>query len=143
MTMDQRLEGSVAFRRYPMLLLLVFASVALVLAGVAIYGVISYSVSQRTREIGIRMALGASQGGILRMVIRQGMTLVLGGVAIGLGASLAVGKLLSSLLFGINPSDPITIVGISLLLAAVAFLACYVPARRATDINPMAALRYE
>jgi putative ABC transport system permease protein len=142
-TMGQILDTSVAARRFNMLLLGLFAGLALALAGVGIYGVTSYSVSQRTHEIGIRMAFGASPSNVLGLILGQGLRLVIAGMAIGLGVALAITRIISSLLFGIGATDPVTFSAISLLLAGVAMLACYVPARRATKVDPMISLRYE
>ena len=124
-----------------MLLLGIFASVALVLATIGIYGLMAYLVSQGTREIGIRMALGASQRSILSLVVRQGMTLALFGVAIGMAAAFLLTRLIRSLLFGIQANDPVTFAGISFLLAMIALFACYIPAQRAARIDPMVSLR--
>jgi putative ABC transport system permease protein len=142
-SMEQLLSGSVAGRQFNMLLLGIFAVVALVLAAVGIYGVISYSVNQRTHEIGIRMALGAKQSDVVKLVVRQGIALALAGVGIGLAGALALTRVLASLLFEVGTTDPATFVAISLLLTAVALGACFVPARRAARVDPMIALRYE
>jgi predicted permease len=142
-SLEQRLDESSSRRRLTVFLLGVFASVALLLAAVGIYGVMAYSVSQRTHEIGIRMALGARTADVVRLVLRQGMTLAVVGVGVGVGASLALTKLIKAMLFRVSPSDPATFAVVALSLAAVALLACYVPARRATKVDPMIALRYE
>jgi putative ABC transport system permease protein len=142
-TMDQLVANSVASSRFTMLLLSSFAGLALVLACVGIYGVISYSVTQRTREIGIRMALGAEPLQVMRLILAYGLKLVLIGVAVGIGASLALTRLMSSLLFGVTATDPVTFTAVAVLLVVVSLAACYVPARRATKIDPMVALRYE
>ena len=142
-TMDQVLAESVAQRRLNMLLLGLFATIALVLAAVGIYGVMSYVVSQRTHEIGVRMALGAQVGDVLRLVVGQGMKLALFGAGLGLIATFVLTRLMATLLFGVSVTDPLTFVAIFLLLLLVAFLACWIPARRATRVDPIAALRCE
>lgn len=142
-TMEQRVSESAAQPRFRTLLLGLFACVALLLASVGIYGVISYSVTQRTHEIGIRLALGAQASDVLRLVVKQGMVLALIGIVIGLVAAFAVTRVMVSLLYGVTATDPVTFVGVSLLLAGVALVACLVPARRATKVDPMIALRYE
>jgi predicted permease len=140
-TMEQRVNESLAARRFSMLLLGVFASVALALATIGIYGVMAYLVNQGTRELGIRIALGASQHHILSLVLRQGMALALSGVTIGLAAAFLLTRLIRSLLFGVEANDPITFAGISLLLAMVTLLASYIPAQRAARIDPQILLR--
>jgi predicted permease len=141
--MEQRVEESLARRRFSMLLLGIFASVALALATIGIYGVMAYMVNQGTRELGIRIAVGASPRNILSLVVRQGMALALGGVTLGLAASFLLTRLIRSLLFGVRATDPITFVGISLLLAIITLLACYIPAQRAARIDPLISLRCE
>jgi predicted permease len=142
-TMAEIVSQSVAPRRFSMMLLSVFAVVALALAGIGIYGMMSYAVAQRTREIGLRMTLGAQRGSVLRLVIGDGMKLALAGVVLGLIASVVLTRTMKNLLFGVSPTDPVTFVSIALLLAIIALLACWVPARRATKVDPIVALRYE
>jgi putative ABC transport system permease protein len=142
-TMAQFLDLASAQHRTNMLLLGTFSALALVLAAVGIYGVMSYAVAQRVHEIGIRMALGAEPRDVLRLIIGQGLRLTFFGLIIGVAGSLAAGHWLASLLFGVKATDPLTYVAVALLLVGVAFLACYIPARRAMRVDPIIALRYE
>ena len=142
-TMDDYIGATVAAPRFNATLLVIFASVALVLTIVGLYGVMSYSVAQRTNEIGIRMALGAQTSDVLRLIVSQGFKLVLIGLGIGLVGAFALMRLIASLLFGVTTKDPLTFAAVAVLLALVALLACYIPARRATRLDPLHALRYE
>jgi putative ABC transport system permease protein len=143
MTMEDLLSSSVSPRRFSAVLIGIFAGLALLLAAVGIYGVMSYVVGRRTHEIGIRMALGAQPSDVRRLVVNRGVKLAVAGVAIGLAGAFALTRLLSSLLFGVSPADPLTFAGVALLLTGAAMLACYVPARRAMRVDPLVALRYE
>jgi putative ABC transport system permease protein len=143
MTMEQLLADSSALRRFQTWLFGLFAAVALVIATVGIYGIISYDVSQRTHEIGVRMALGAQMGDVLLMVVSQGMKLALISVALGLAAAVALTRVMKNLLFNVSATDPATFALIALLLVSVALIASYVPARRATKVDPLRALRHE
>jgi putative ABC transport system permease protein len=142
-TMHELISNSVQRRRFSMLLLTIFAAVAMLLAATGLYGVMSYSVAQRTKEIGIRMALGARRPNVLALIVKQGMALVLMGIAVGTVLSFGMTRLISGMLFGITATDPLTFAGVAALLGAVAFLANYLPALRAASVDPMVALRYE
>jgi predicted permease len=142
-TMESHISDSMASRRFSMILLVIFAVLALLLASLGIYGVISYIAGQRTNEIGLRMALGAHQRDILLLILGRGGKLAALGVAIGLAAALGLTRLMASLLFGVGATDPLTFVGVALLLTVVALAACYIPARRAAKVDPIVALRYE
>jgi putative ABC transport system permease protein len=141
--LEQLVDRAVSPRRFITILLGGFSVLALILASLGIYGVISYSVSQRTNEIGIRIALGAQAMAVLKLIIGQGVRLTLIGLALGIGASLAITRVMSALLFGVSATDPLTFVIIAFLLTGVALLACLVPALRATKVDPIIALRYE
>jgi ABC-type antimicrobial peptide transport system permease subunit len=142
-TLDDAVSASLEQRRFSMEIVAAFAITALLLAALGIYGVISYIVSERTQEIGIRLALGARRGTILQMVLRQGLGLAMAGAALGLVGSVIVSQLMAGLLYGVMPTDPLTFVGVTLVLTGVALAACYIPARRAMRVDPMIALRYE
>ena len=142
-SMDQVISESTARQNFNMLLLTIFAGLALLLAAIGIYGLMSYSVEQRTQELGIRMALGAGANDMLKLVVRQGMLLSGIGVVIGLAASFGLNRVLAGLLFGVKVTDPLTYASVTVILVTVAFLASYIPARRATRIDPIVALRYE
>jgi putative ABC transport system permease protein len=141
--MEEAFGNSVFQQRTAAILLGTFAALALVLAAVGIYGVVAHAVGARTQEIGIRMAVGAGRGHVVRLMLRQVLGLALAGLAIGLGLALALGRAASSLLFEIGPGDPLTLAAVSALLGAVAVLAAWTPIRRATRVDPVVALRYE
>ncbi len=141
--MEEIIAESVSQPRFRVMLFGMFAALALVLAAMGIYGVISYFVAQRTHEIGIRMALGAQHSNVLKLVVGQGMALTLMGLVIGLAGAFALTRVMSSLLYRVSATDPLAFGGVSLLLAGVALLACYIPARRATRMDPMVALRHK
>jgi putative ABC transport system permease protein len=142
-TMDELISDSISLTRFSMLLLLNFAALALVLAAVGIYGVISYSVTQRTHEIGIRLAIGAKRSDVMKLVIGHSLKIVSFGLGLGLAVAFLLTRLMSSMLFEVNATDPATFVLVALLLGAVAFIASCIPARRATRVDPIIALRYE
>jgi len=141
--MEELLANSLERRRVSMAMLAILAGVALLLAAIGIYGVVAYSVGRRTAEIGIRMALGAERGDVLRMVLRQAMRPVIAGIVIGLLVSASVTRLLSSLLYGVSVTDPVTFVSVAAILLLAALAAALIPARRATSVSPTTALRYE
>ncbi|HET6890397.1 MAG TPA: FtsX-like permease family protein, partial [Pyrinomonadaceae bacterium] len=142
-TMDELLSRTLSEARFSLLLFALFAALALGLAAIGIYGVMATAVTQRTHEIGLRVALGAQKRDVFRLIIGQGMVMVLIGVAVGLASAIGLTRLMSTLLFGVSPTDPVTLAVITLLLATVALMACYIPARRATRVDPLVALRYE
>jgi putative ABC transport system permease protein len=141
--MEQYVSTALARPRLYAILLATFASLALLLAAVGLYGLMAYAVSRRTHEIGVRMALGAQKSDLLGLIIKNGMTLTLIGVAIGLAIAFALTRLMTTLLFGVTPTDAITFASVSAFLMLVALIACYIPARRATKVDPLVALRYE
>jgi putative ABC transport system permease protein len=143
MTMEETVSNSIAQPRLETILLGLFGALALILASVGIYGVLAYSVNQRTSEIGIRMALGASRSSVLGMVLSQGLRLAGIGMALGFVLAIALTRLMASILFAVSPTDPATFAVVFLVLASIAMLACYLPARRATKVDPLVALRYE
>jgi putative ABC transport system permease protein len=142
-TFEQIYSASLGSRRFNLILIAFFGIVALVLATAGVFGVMAYSVSRRTREIGVRVALGARSTDVLTMILGQGMRTILIGIAVGLAASLALTRTMQSLLFGVTATDPVTFAAVIALLVVAALLACYIPARRATKVDPMVALRYE
>jgi ABC-type antimicrobial peptide transport system permease subunit len=142
-TMTQILGDSTASQRFSAILLGAFAAVALLLSSIGIYGVISYLVGQQTREIGIRMALGAQRKDVLHLILGAGVKAALLGIGIGIAAAVGLTRLMSGMLYGVTATDPLTFVGVAVLLVTVALFACYIPARRAMRVDPMVALRYE
>jgi len=141
--LEEQVSELIAPQRFTTALMAGFAALAALLAAVGIYGVMSYMVAERTREIGVRMALGAQTGNVMRMVLRRGMVLAVAGAMIGLAVSFGLARMISGLLFGVQPTDPPTLVAITLLLLAVALVSCLIPAQRATKVDPLDALRHE
>jgi putative ABC transport system permease protein len=141
-SLEQMMTDSISRQRFQMILVGIFAALALILAAIGLYGVISYSVSQRTGEIGIRMALGAQPRDVLKLIVGQGLILTVIGLALGLAGALALTRLMAGLLYGVSATDPLTFAAIALLLTSVALLASYIPARRAMKIDPLIALRH-
>jgi ABC-type antimicrobial peptide transport system permease subunit len=141
--MEEIVAGSISSQRMTMILLSVFSALALVLSAIGIYGVISYLVGQRTHEIGIRVAMGASRKDVLRLVMGDGMIIALAGAGVGLAAALGLTRLIAKMIYGVSASDPLTFAGVAILLMGVALLACYVPARRAMSVDPIIVLRYD
>jgi putative ABC transport system permease protein len=142
-TMEANVQESIAPQRFNLFLLGLFATLAVFLAAVGVYGVLSYAVTQRTREIGVRVALGAQRGSILAMTIREGMQLTFAGAAIGLVGAWLLTRWMAGLLYGVTARDPLTFVGVIVVMSLVSLAACYIPARRATRVDPLVALRYE
>jgi ABC-type antimicrobial peptide transport system permease subunit len=140
-TLSSRVADASAYARFSAMLLAIFAAMALVLAAIGVYGVISFAAGQRTKEIGLRVALGASPGSVVRLVVRQGLGIALAGLAVGLAGALAATRLMRSMLYDVAPSDPLTFGGIVEVLAASVLLASWIPARRAAEVQPMEALR--
>jgi predicted permease len=141
--LEEVVAGSIARQRMAMILLSILSGLALTLAAIGVYGVIAYLAAQRTREIGVRMALGATRGDVLQLVLGQGMRIALAGIGAGIVAALWLTRLLAKMIYGVGATDPVTFGGVALLLTAVALLACYVPARRAMRVDPVSALRWE
>ena len=142
-TMDEWLSNTAAQPRLNTILLTVFAAIAMLIAAIGIYGVLAYSVNQRTREIGLRMALGATKTSVVRLIVGEGLLVVAAGIAAGVVGGLALGRAISSLVFGVTAHDPLTFAGVTLVLGLVALAACLLPARRAAGVDPMVALRHE